>query len=64
MTKMAFSAGGDGGERNHERFNCDPLASSAHSRRQWSQQTQLILASFGQTTGLSLDSRNLQRGQA
>jgi putative tryptophan/tyrosine transport system substrate-binding protein len=31
-----------GGERNHERFNCDPLASSAHSRRQWSQQTQLI----------------------
>ena len=21
------------GERNHERFNCEPLASSAHSRR-------------------------------
>src|SRR5215475_13872718 len=46
------------GERNHERFNCDPLASSAHSRRQWSQQMQLISASFGQTTGLRLDSRN------
>ena len=28
------------GERNHERFNCEPLASSAHSRRQWSQQVQ------------------------
>ena len=41
----------------HERpftgdLNCDPLASSAHSPRQWSQQTQLMSASFGQTTGL------------
>src|SRR5262249_43794890 len=35
-----------------------PWASSAHSRRQWSQQMQLISASFGQTTGLRLDSRN------
>jgi hypothetical protein len=51
------------GERNHERFNCDLLASSVHSRRQWSQQRQLISASFGQTTGLRLDTRNLQRGQ-
>src|SRR5262249_35328670 len=39
------------GERNHERFNCDPLASSAHSRRQWSQQTQLISASLGRRPG-------------
>jgi hypothetical protein len=30
------------GERNHERFDCEPLASSAHSRRQWSQQVQRL----------------------
>ncbi len=35
------------GERNHERFNCEPLASSAHSRRQRSQQVQRLLALLG-----------------
>jgi hypothetical protein len=30
------------GERNHERFNCEPWASSAQSRRQWSQQVQRL----------------------
>jgi hypothetical protein len=30
------------GERHHERFNCEPLASSAQSRRQWSQQVQRL----------------------
>jgi hypothetical protein len=30
------------GERNHERFICGPLASSAQSRRQWSQQVQRL----------------------
>jgi hypothetical protein len=48
---------------NHERFSGALLASSAHSRRQWSQQRQLISASFGQTTRLRLDTRSLQRGQ-
>src|SRR5262245_21458910 len=50
------------GERNHERFNCEPLASSAHSRRQWSQQVQRVLALLGQSLA-GLDCRSLQRGQ-
>jgi hypothetical protein len=50
------------GERNHERFNCEPLASSAHSRRQWSQQVQRVSALLGQALA-GLDCRSLQRGQ-
>jgi len=50
------------GERNHERFNCEPLASSAHSRRQWSQQVQRLSALLGQALA-GLDCRSLQRGQ-
>jgi hypothetical protein len=50
------------GERNHERFNCEPLASSAHSRRQWSQQVQRLPALLGQALA-GLDCRSLQRGQ-
>ena len=50
------------GERNHERFNCEPLASSAQSRRQWSQQVQRLPALFGQALA-GLDCRSLQRGQ-
>ena len=50
------------GERNHERFNCEPLASSAHSRRQWSQQVQRLSAVLGQALA-GLDCRSLQRGQ-
>jgi hypothetical protein len=49
-------------ERNHERFNCEPLASSAHSRRQWSQQVQGLSALLGQALA-GLDCRSLQRGQ-
>jgi len=51
------------GERNHERLNCEPLASSAHSRRQWSQQVQHLSALPGQATLARLDCRSLQRGQ-
>jgi hypothetical protein len=47
---------------NHERFNCEPLASSAHSRRQWSQQVQRVSALLGQALA-GLDCRSLQRGQ-
>jgi hypothetical protein len=50
------------GERNDERFNCEPLASSAHSRRQWSQQVQRLSALLGQELA-GLDCRSLQRGQ-
>src|SRR5215468_760426 len=50
------------GERNHERFNCEPLASSAHSRRQGSQQVQRLPALLGQALA-GLDCRSLQRGQ-
>ena len=50
------------GERNHEHFNCEPLASSAHSRRQWSQQEQRLPALLGQALA-GLDCRRLQRGQ-
>jgi len=50
------------GERNHERFNCEPLASSKQSRRQWSQQVQRLSALFGQALA-GLDCRSLQRGQ-
>jgi hypothetical protein len=49
------------GERNHERFNCEPLASSAQSGRQWAQQAQRLPALLGQAKGL--DCRSLQRGQ-
>jgi hypothetical protein len=50
------------GERNYERFTCEPLASSAHSRRQWSQQVQRLSAVIGQALA-GLDCRSLQRGQ-
>jgi hypothetical protein len=50
------------GERNHERFNCEPLASNAHSRRQRSQQVQRLSALLGQALA-DLDRRSLQRGQ-
>jgi len=50
------------GERNHERFNCEPLASSAQSRRQWAQQVQRLSALLGQAIA-GLDCRSLQRGQ-
>jgi len=50
------------GERNHD-FNCEPLASSAQSRRQRSQQVQRFSALPGQATLARLDSRSLQRGQ-
>jgi hypothetical protein len=50
------------GERNHERFNCEPLASSKQSRRQWSQQVQR-LSVYGQASLVRLDCRSLQRGQ-
>ena len=50
------------GERNHERFNCEHLASSAHSRRQRSQQVQRLSALVGHALA-GLDSRSLQRGQ-
>jgi len=46
----------------HECFNCEPLASSAHSRRQWSQQVQRLSALLGQALA-GLDCRSLQRGQ-
>ena len=49
-------------ERNHERFNCEPLASSAHSHRQRSQQVQRLSALLGQALA-GLDCRSLQRGQ-
>src|SRR5262249_45752770 len=42
---------------------CEPLASSAHSRRQWSQQVQRLSALPGQATPARLDCRSLQRGQ-
>jgi hypothetical protein len=38
------------------------LASSAHSRRQWSQQVQRLSALLGQALA-GLDCRSLQRGQ-
>src|SRR5262249_29802673 len=47
-----------GAERDHERFNCEPLASSAHSRRQWSQQVQRLSALPGQATPARLDCRS------
>jgi len=50
------------GERNHKRFNCEPLASSAQSRRQWSQQVQRLSALLGHAPA-GLDCRSLQRGQ-
>jgi len=50
------------GKRNHERFNCEPLALSAQSRRQWSQQVQRLRALLGQALA-GLDSRSLQYGQ-
>jgi hypothetical protein len=49
-------------ERDHERFNCEPLASSAHSRRQRSQQVQRLAALLGQALA-GLHCRSLQRGQ-
>src|SRR5262245_45301648 len=50
------------GERNHECFNCEPLASSAHSRRQRSQQLLRLAVLLGQALA-GLDCRSLQRGQ-
>jgi hypothetical protein len=59
---MELAAAGKDMTRNHERFNCGPLASSAHSRRQWSQQVQRLSALLGQAQA-GLDCRSLQRGQ-
>ena len=50
------------GERNHECFSCEALASSAQSRRQKSQQMQRLSALLGQALA-GLDCRSLQRGQ-
>jgi len=57
-----FGSGTGGGKCNHERFNCEPLASIAHSRRQWAQQAQRLPALLGQAKA-GLDCRSLQRGQ-
>jgi len=62
MTAFAKSRRRICGKGTHERFNCEPLVSSAHSRRQWSQQVQCLSALLGQALA-GLDRRSLQHGQ-